>query len=198
MEFFYLKKSEFLSSIDENSLENFDDKREYKSVEKRVEHLCGLFLVKFIAKNVYGIENTEIKIKNNKPYFLEDEKFFSISHSKDIILVGFDNFEIGVDIEFMEDRDFNSLIKRYDKRAKNPSKLDFYRFWTFHEAEIKLNKIVKSVFSKILDMDYVMTGVSSNSSEDEIGIKKIECSAENIDLKKEYENPKNLKLQKVA
>ena len=64
MEIYYLKKEEFLNSIDINSLKKFSDNREFSSEEKYLEHLCGLFLTKFIAKQVYNIKNTEIELKN--------------------------------------------------------------------------------------------------------------------------------------
>ena len=64
MEIFYLKKSEFLKSVNKASLENFSDGREYSSEEKYFEHLCGLFLVKFIAKHFYEINDVEIEIRN--------------------------------------------------------------------------------------------------------------------------------------
>ena len=57
MEIYYLKKEEFLNSIDINSLKKFCDNREFSSEEKYLEHLCGLFLTKFIAKQVYNIKN---------------------------------------------------------------------------------------------------------------------------------------------
>ena len=89
MDIFYIRKNEFLSSVDKAALEKFSDGREYNSQDKKLEHLCGLFLTKFIAKNIYDVNNLEIEICNRKPFFVSREIFFSISHSKDIILVAF-------------------------------------------------------------------------------------------------------------
>ncbi len=137
MEIYYLKKEEFLNSIDINSLKKFCDNREFSSEEKYLEHLCGLFLTKFIAKQVYNIKNTEIELKNKKPYFKNNEIYFSVSHSKNIVLVGFNNANIGVDTEYMYPRNYQKIMDRYNKNIVNPTKKDFYRFWTIHEAEIK-------------------------------------------------------------
>ena len=53
MEVFYLNKKSFLESVNIESLLQFSDERQYKSEEKLYEHLCGLFLTKFLAKNIY-------------------------------------------------------------------------------------------------------------------------------------------------
>ena len=41
------------------------------------------------------------------------------------------------------------------KRFK-PVKKEFYRFWTVHEAEIKLNGHIRSLFSETLEQDYML------------------------------------------
>ena len=116
MEIYYLKKEEFLNSIDINSLKKFSDNREFSSEEKYLEHLCGLFLTKYIAKKVYNIKNTEIELKNKKPYFKNNEIYFSVSHSKNIVLVGFNNANIGVDTEYMYPRNYQKIIRQRNKK----------------------------------------------------------------------------------
>ena len=110
MEIYYLKKEDFLNSVNIESLEKFSDGREYKSREKYLEHLCGLFLVKFVAKNLYGVENTEIILKNHKPYFKNHKLNFSISHSNNIVMAAFNNRNIGLDVEYMYPRDYLCVI----------------------------------------------------------------------------------------
>ena len=53
MDIFYLKKSEFIPRVENNSLLTFSDGRKFNSEEKEAEHLCGIFLTKFIAKNIF-------------------------------------------------------------------------------------------------------------------------------------------------
>ena len=50
MEIYYLKKDEFLKSINREELEKFSDGRKYLSEEKYLEHLCGIFLTKYVNK----------------------------------------------------------------------------------------------------------------------------------------------------
>lgn len=195
MDIFYLKKSEFIPFINQDSLQTFSDSRIFKCKDKELEHLCGIFLTKFIAKHVYDIHNLDIELKNKKPYFVSNEIFFSISHSKDIVLVAFNNSNIGADIEYMKDgKNYKLIMNRYGHKVSNPSKKDFYRFWIVHEAEIKLNGDIKSLFSEIIERDYMLACVSDNIFVSNFCIKKLTCSANNINLIEEFEHPKNIKL----
>lgn len=185
MEIYYLKKSEFLKSVTPESLEKFSDGREYQSREKYLEHLCGIFLTKFIAKHIYDVKNLEIEYRNKKPFFKSNEIFFSISHSNDIVLIAFNNRNIGVDVEFMCKRNYKAIMNRYEQTNQNPSRQEFYRFWTFHEAEIKLNKPIKSVFSTMLNDDYMLTCVSDDILVTNFCIKQLICNKNNLDLDKD-------------
>lgn len=188
MEIFYLKKSEFLKSVDRASLEDFSDGREYSSEEKYFEHLCGLFLVKFIAKHFYEINDVEIEIRNKKPFFKNSELFFSISHSKDIVAVAFNSSNVGIDVEIIQNRpNYEAILERYGKMIENPSLEDFYKFWTLHEAEIKLGTGVKSVFSSKIENDYMLTCVSDDPLVSTFTMKRVTLIGENIDLKNESE-----------
>jgi phosphopantetheinyl transferase len=160
MKIFYLKKDEFLKSVDKICLEKFSDERKYKSEEKFLEHLCGIFLTKFVAQKFYNIKNTDIKIENGKPYFPNTEIFFSISHSKNIIAVGFDKNNLGIDVEYMENRNFKRVLERYNQSFDNPTPKDFYNFWTIHEATIKLGSGPKSTSSSVLEKYYAISCVS--------------------------------------
>ena len=160
MKIYYIKKDEFIKQVSKQELEKVSDGRQYKSEKKYIEHLCGLYLVKYIAKNYYNIENTQIITKDNKPKFSDKNICFSISHSKNIIMVAFDNSNIGIDIEYMANRDFKSILNYYHKQIEDLTKEGFYRFWTEYEAQIKLGTKIKSKFSKPVEKDYMMTVVS--------------------------------------
>lgn len=200
MDIFYLKKSEFLENIDYKTLKTFSDNREFKSKEKEEEHLLGLFLTKFIAKHIYDIENTEIEIINKKPVFKNAKLYFSISHSKDIVLVVFNNSNIGADIEYMENgKNFKLIMNRYGIKTSNPTAKEFYRFWTGREAEIKLgNSNIKSLFSEILENEYMLTCVSDNIFVSNFQIKNLNIYKTNTDLNKELNFPQNIKCDIIA
>lgn len=191
MEIFYLKKDEFLNSINVESLKKFSDGRTYLCKDKHLEHLCGLFLTKFVAKHIYGLSSTDIILKGQKPIFSTGGIHFSISHSNNIILVAFNNSEIGADVEYMRPRNFEKIMKRCNKNVKNPAREEFYKFWTVKEAEIKLGKEYSSLFSTILNEDYIVTCVSSNILITNFKIKELTLKkdVENLDLSKEFTNP---------
>ena len=173
MDIFYLKKSEFLPQIKEESLLSFSDGRTFNSKDKELEHLCGIFLTEFVAKNIFDINNNKIEIINKKPFFVSKQMYFSISHSQDIVLVAFNSTNIGADVEYMKERDYKPVLKRYRQKIKNPSKEAFYRFWTLKEAEFKLNAETQSIFSKIIEQNYMLTCVADDILVSNFNIKKL-------------------------
>lgn len=87
--------------------------------------------------------NKEIEIKyskNGKPYFEGNERYISISHSKENVLVGINEKPIGVDIEVI--RPFEKkLIKRYfttEEVEFIDTEEKFFLVWTVKEAFLKL------------------------------------------------------------
>jgi phosphopantetheinyl transferase len=159
MKIFYIKKDEFLEKISRQELEKVSDGKNYKSEKKYIEHLCGLYLVKYIAEKYYNLDNANISLKDKKPEFENSNLKFSLSHSKNIIIAVFSKNNVGIDIEYMANRDFKAILNYYH-RQEEPTKEKFYRFWTKYEAEIKLNCEIKSYFSLPLENDYMMTVVS--------------------------------------
>lgn len=165
MDVYFIEKDKFLNSIDRKYLESFSDNRKYKSEEKYLEHLCGLFIIKYVAKNFYNIEKPEINYVNKKPYINSNELSISVSHSENIVMVAFEKTNIGIDIEFMKDKDYSKIFKRYNIEKENPTKEEFYEFWTQKEAEIKLGKKNNYTINKILFDNYMFCTVSEEKFE---------------------------------
>ena len=159
MEIFYLKKSEFLQKIDLKKLELLNDGRKFLLEDKKYEHLMGLYLVKFVGKNFFNLKNTTIVLKGRKPYFSNSKIFFSITHSNDIVLAAFETSEVGVDVEYMKERDYKALLERYGENTDNPTKEQFYKFWTKEEAKFKLGTNFESMCTTTLEDNYMLTCV---------------------------------------
>ncbi|MDR1327287.1 MAG: hypothetical protein LBJ74_02640 [Heliobacteriaceae bacterium] len=105
-------------------------------IESKAEQSeAGRALTIKTAREIFGLENPEIEVVNKKPRFVNSDLHFSISHSEKLVAVCFDSEPTGFDIEFMKERDFEKLAKRYNIPAEKEA---FYRFWTAHEAKIKL------------------------------------------------------------
>lgn len=82
---------------------------------------------------------------NGKPYIENNPIFFNISHSKNIVAVGFDHKnELGIDIEKIEDIDndiINILYSNIEKEKYKNILLDkniFYKAWTMKESYAKM------------------------------------------------------------
>lgn len=167
---FYMKISEILPYIDKTSFED-----NFKNKKHSIEHNLGRFLTKYTAKNQYKIENPLIIKDNGKPKFVNSEIHFSISHSKDIVAVIFDENVVGLDIEFMKNRDFESISNYLKLKVENHDMKTFYKHWTRYEAEYKSKK--QDFISFIIENDYMC---SISSYEQDLNVYKVEL---NTDLK---------------
>ena len=128
--------------------------------KKKLQSQLGRHLAKQIAEVFYNVQNTEIIIENNKPKFKNSELYFNISHSENIVAIAFDEKELGLDVEYMKERDFKSLLERYNIESND--KEFFYQFWTEYEAEYKIQAEIKQKICFKLLPDYMLSLFSSN------------------------------------
>lgn len=167
---FFIRKDDILKKADKNSLYSFLEDKKFGSQKRKDEFCLGRFLVKYVLKQIYKQNDTEIIVENKKPKTKDNVVKFSISHSKDIVLAAFYGGEIGADIEFMKDRDFDRLFAYYNLPPKNKTCEDkkkfFYRFWTQYEAQIKLQQPVQSGIILKFFKDYMLSVCSSCSGAD--------------------------------
>lgn len=121
-------------------------------------------LSKEMAYKHYNKNNLTIKRNDNgKPYFENDNSlFFNGSHSNDLICIGMSDDAIGVDAEFIKERNFFDIASEYFsfkecKFLKSSKKLeiDFFTLWTLKEAYIKkLGKVIFDIKDSIeIDLD---------------------------------------------
>ena len=93
------------------------------------------------TEQLSGVLPKEIEIKkgpNGKPYVVGNPVHYNVSHSKDLLVVAVDSADIGVDVEFMRERNFASLSRYYFNDDGCITKTEFYLRWTLAEAEAKL------------------------------------------------------------
>lgn len=131
-----------------------------KQSKKKLQSRCGRFIAEYVAKNYYGVENTEIILENGKPKFKFSKLNFNISHSENIVACAFDDYPVGIDVEYMKKRNFDELSKylKVDFKEKN----DFYRYWTQYEAKIKLQSEIKQILTFEILKGYMCSLLSSN------------------------------------
>lgn len=141
-------------------LSELDLKGMRKPELKKLQSQTGYSLLNYVAKNFYGIKNTDLIIQNGKPEFQESDMCFNISHSNNLVAVAFDTKPIGFDIEFIQPRDIKQLADRYDTNFQTVE--EFYVFWTNLEAEIKIQSDIEQRYTDKIASDYMMTILSSN------------------------------------
>ena len=131
--------------------------------KKKLQSALGRHLAKEIARVFYDVQNTEIIVENNKPKFKNSDLYFNISHSNNVVAVAFDDMSLGLDVEYIKERDFKSLLERYN--IDSDDKNLFYQFWTEYEASIKIQAKIKQKICFKLKDDYMLSLFSSNPDE---------------------------------
>ena len=137
----------------------------YKNIsnKKRLyEHCFSYIMLDKILKEVYHIENREIEFVNGKPFLLNREKFFCISHTKKYIALCFSDNDCGIDIEQIKKRDYEAIAKRMNFSCTTQE--EFYYEWTRYEAEYKLNDKPQSI-KQFKYEDSIITALSNDLTE---------------------------------
>lgn len=112
-------------------------------------HVLSRFLLFKAITYIYSLDEAKklrlIKNSNGKLYFANEDIYFNISHSNEIVACGISDKEIGIDIEKM--RKYNPLVvKRFFHEDEykflqsiEKDKQDFYftKLWTMKEAIVK-------------------------------------------------------------
>ena len=163
MEIFIIE-AKSVEKVSEETLNEYQ-KKDISVDEKRRIHCLSYLLVDKFLKEYYGIENTRLVFDDGKPMLLDGGKYFSISHSEDLIVIAFSDSNCGVDIEKIKLREFVSIAERMGFEANTLG--EFYEEWTKYEATYKLGKDIEygSVASFDLD-DYALAAVSEDPCEE--------------------------------
>ena len=148
------------------------EKIEGETAQKR-QHNAGRYIVDYVAKNIYKLENSELEIINKKPKFKYSNIHFSISHCRNYAIVVFDDNPVGADIEKILPRDFESIAKRMNFKLKENTLEEFYNAWTIFEAKYKLQDEAKNVLTIDFMDEYKISVASNNTTEIKLNINKI-------------------------
>ena len=95
-----------------NEILNQYSKKSISDKNKRKIHELSYLMLDKIFKEVYKINNCEIIFENKKPFLKSKEKYFSISHSNEYITIAFSDFDCGIDIEEIKQRNYRAISKR--------------------------------------------------------------------------------------
>lgn len=112
---------------------------------KAVQSAAGDLLVSYAAKKA-GISAEIAETEFGKPYFLKNDLVFSVSHSKDIVVVGISEREHGVDVELLreiDDKTVRAVVNpleylKYLQADENEKIKTFFREFTEKESYVKM------------------------------------------------------------
>lgn len=160
MDIFVIHTSE-AKNITNEMLSEFQHKN-FTNETKRVQHCFTYLMLDRILKEVYHIKDREIIFEGNKPLLKSNEKYFSISHSENHVAIAVSDFECGIDIEKIKQRDFHKIAERMKFECNNLQ--EFYQEWTLYEAKYKLGNPPQSHWFAIIK-DYFLCVASKNPNE---------------------------------
>lgn len=120
------------------------------------ESSLGQELLKMAYRDKLGKELNLSHIKrdeNNKPYIINNDVYFNISHSRDFVVCVIADFEIGIDIE--QDRKLNeNAIKKFALKEDFEICENAIKIWNIKEAYSKYLGIgLKLDFSSVSIFD---------------------------------------------
>lgn len=94
----------------------------------------------YVLRQIYKIEGEILKNENGKPYITGSKYHFNISHSGEIVMLAVSDKPIGIDVERIEQRDYEKFCKRFfseEEQKRVNSLLSFYVLWTKKESFVK-------------------------------------------------------------
>jgi 4'-phosphopantetheinyl transferase len=132
----------------------------YRKLDDRYNCLFGKLLV-YMGSYMLGSDSFKfekiIKDKYGKPFMLDSNFNFNISHSGNTVVCVFSKQQIGIDIEEINDIDYSLFENVFSSREFaeiNSQGLDkFYEFWTKKESVIKA--IGKGMTIPLTEIDVV-------------------------------------------
>ncbi|MEO7976400.1 4'-phosphopantetheinyl transferase superfamily protein [Flavobacterium sp.] len=132
----------------------------YRKLDDRYNCLFGKLLV-YMGSYILGSNSFQfekiIKDKYGKPFMLDSNFNFNISHSGNTVVCVFSKQQIGIDIEEINDIDYSLFENVFSSREFeeiNSLGLDkFYEFWTKKESVIKA--IGKGMTIPLTEIDVV-------------------------------------------
>lgn len=155
-----------INSIIENK--NLESIIKYNDPQMKIISLKGWSFLEDILLKEYNIIFDVNDIYFNeykKPYLLNQNLFFNISHSKDMIAIVISDMECGVDIEYI---DYNRDVDKLKNKVLSKKELNiyiirkekikyFYSIWTKKEAYFK--KRGKGIELNMLNKDIPLEGI---------------------------------------
>lgn len=114
-----------------------------KNKDKLRTYISYIILKKLAKEHGFDLDNIDIiKDKNGKPHAQNNEFYFNISHSENMVVVAIDDQEIGVDIEKIRPLNLRVAQKFLSEKidvitCSSTPDIEFTKQWTIFEAQLK-------------------------------------------------------------
>ncbi len=171
--------SQHLTFLSNEEKQSFDNKKRKK---QQLQFLLGRFLLRTKLSEILGKKAKDIQIIKQTSGRLElkdnhSNINFNISHSNDLVALAIGNKPVGIDIEFMKQRDFyniaNSSFSEEEAKAIKNTTNDsdkmqlFYKYWTTKECLIKYqeNKDKEPPIISFICADKYMLSIACEDNE---------------------------------
>ena len=140
--------ADFLSDTEKKRLDNMI------SFKRQREFFCGHFLVRKVLSQELKkpLKEVEINVLNSGALVLADSSFgyISLSHSHEQVAIAFCANPVGIDMEWIQQKDnYNAILEQIDA-VKDAGQLigqgyslqeTFFRLWTRREAYYKMSSV---------------------------------------------------------
>ena len=146
---------------------------EYKKAENKTRTYASYLMLKYLTDKFYKLSLDSLDIVRDvtgKPGLVNNEFYFNISHSNNLVAVAVDKRPLGIDVQIVKEYDekiaqrfFPKKIKKINKQKPKNKNNIYTMCWTDFESELKLfgsiermkenkKKISKNPF-KITDLE---------------------------------------------
>ena len=169
-----------IKNLSINDGENIKDKKREEFVfsikdENRKKQSFFVWKLLEYALNDLGVKSSAFDFDNGRWFLINNEVYFSLSHSLDMVAVAISGDFIGVDIEIISDK-LLKLQKRYYKGDEvNVCIKSLAEYFTKEEANFKAQKVMdnKTFFVKDNSEREYCLSVSTNEEIELIKIDKL-------------------------
>ena len=135
----------FYNEIYYNKKNNID---KILNIKKKKQSIIGEFLLKKLLKKNYNINYKDLKFKINKygkPFILDMNIYYNISHSHDYVITAISKNKIGIDIEKIRKTNIKNIYQFSTKNeldyilsSKKNIEQRFFEIYTLKESYFKM------------------------------------------------------------
>ena len=152
-------KNDFSDIVSKLSKEDTNRLAHITNPSRRLQFLVGRAMIFDYFGSYFQIT------PNGKPVSKKKDRYLSLAHSHQYVILAVCNQPVGIDIEKISDkRNFEGIAKRL-KFKENLSLEDFYQAFTAYEANFKLGSEIKAPYHHFFKWNDFMVCVALKTEE---------------------------------